>query len=118
MINLEELNPAQQQLECAACQIMRDEQIGVDHGEPVDKRVDHLPLLREVLNVLAVLDLLLEIERHRLPVEFPHERQRLELFLDLRGSILAHVRMDHQGNHCDLVGVLLRATGLERETDT
>ena len=117
VVDLEELDAREQQLEGAASQVVGNEQVRVHHRQPVDERVDHLPLLREVLDVLALLDLLLEVERHRLGVQLPQEGQRLELLLYLRGPVLTHVLVDHQRDHGDFVGVVLRAAGLEGEAD-
>ena len=73
--------------------------------------------IAEVLNVLAVLDLLLEIVRHRLGVELSQEGESLKLFLNLSRSILTHIVMNHQRDHSDLVGVVLRPASLEGEAD-
>ncbi len=113
--DLQVLNAGEQQLEGTASQVVCDEQIRVNHGESVDEGLNHLALLLETLDILSLSQFLLEIERHRLPIQLPQKCESLELLLQLGGPVLAHICMDQTRYHSDLIGVLGGPASLEGE---
>lgn len=97
---------------------MSDEQIWINLGDLVNEGLDQLFFAGEIahLRTLSILDLSLEIKGHGLCIKLSYKGEGLELIHRSR-AILAHVVVNEARNHCDLIGVLMRAASLDGKTN-
>lgn len=118
--HLQVLDTRQDDLEDTAAKTMRNKDIGINLKDARNQSLHQLLLIVEHLHASArgiLLEALLQVVRPGFSVELSDQTELLHGTIVIGGTVLIDCVLDHARDHGDFVGVIGRASGLEREGD-